>query len=115
MGFKRYNELVFALKTHASTLERVEASEGSAHRPGYTALNLQHEGRRLSFECSGDSMATVLVFQDDKHARTYNLSAETDTFGKQLEQSKTLVTTWHSGKSIAWDDEDTAASPPHRR
>lgn len=54
-------------------------------------------------------MATVVVFQDDKHARTFHLSAEAETFGKQLEQSKTLVTMWHGGQSIAWDDEDTAA------
>jgi hypothetical protein len=112
MGFKRYNELVEALKIHASTLERVEHHEGGAHQPGYTAFNLVHDARRLSFECNGDAVATVIVFQDGKHARTYHLSPEAGTFAKQLEQSKTLVTTWHSGRSISWDDEETVSSSP---
>jgi len=115
MGFKRYNELAHALKAHASTLERVELTEGGAHHPGYEALCLRHDDRRLSFECSGDSLATVLVFQDDKHARTYNLSPEPATFAKQLEQSKSLVTTWHGGRSISWDDEETASASPRPR
>jgi len=115
MGFKRYNELAEALITHAATLDGVELAEGGAHQPGYNALSLKHGNRRLSFECDGDAMATVLVFQDDKQARIYNLSSDAEVFAKQIEQSKTLVTTWHGGTSIAWEDEDTQASPPRSR